>query len=168
MCTEENIKFLPSAYPKPEGLPVLKRAAAFPCKGSWPRSPDALPYTRRFFPQAGCGLAWPSSSSSSPVLAACAPFTRWPLSPVPRHHSHRTRSPAQARTADPRPSFLEALPLRDADPHMAGAKGFTQQPLEETCHLERLVLRSEVIRTCHRQKLGQKWAWHPSKGLSGT
>ena len=84
MCTEENIKFLPSAYPKPEGLPVFNRAAAFPCKGSWPRSPDALPYTRRFFPQAGCGPAWPSSSSSSPVLAACAPFTWWPLSPVPR------------------------------------------------------------------------------------
>lgn len=81
MRTEENIKFLPSTYPKPEGPPVLKRAAAFPRKGSWPRGPDALPYTRHFLLQAGCGLAWPSSSRSSPVLAACAPFTRRPLSP---------------------------------------------------------------------------------------
>lgn len=79
-----------------------------------------------------------------------------PVAPVSGHHRRHTWRPAQARTADPRPSFLEALPLRDADPHMTRAKGFTQQPLEETCHLERLVLRSEVTRICHRQKLGQK------------
>ena len=116
---------------------------------------------RRFLNKAGVGLARLPSSSYSPAFAACAHFC-WDCShpqgaagPAPEGLLHPPGA-AQPRTADPSTSFLEALPLWDADPHMAWAKGFIQQPLEGTSYLERLVLRSDVIQTCHPHKLGQK------------
>lgn len=77
------------------------------------------------------------TSSYSPVLTAWPCSQLWWDGSCPQDaHGPHTGRPAPpprgcpASKADLSPSFLEALPLLDSDPHVAWVKACIQQPLE--------------------------------------
>ena len=173
MKTEKLSDVYKGGYKVSPTTPGQEEIAAVRTKGPqlvhfWSPPRGAAPHLRHSVPFHSYQCTAPQRGQFG---AATAPQLQGPSVLVAPGHTGRPAPPpgaALCRAADPSPSFLEASPGRASGLHMGSVRGFIQQPLGGTSHLERSDLRRGQP-DLSSASLGSKVSLAPlTKGLSAA